>query len=324
MNESWKLTLPCKRADSDALSVDIPQLATMEPPPVLMTSELEEFGDEWQLEAFFEGKPDDASIDLLISLIPDAARGDEIIEKLPDSDWVTMSQQGLEPFSVGRFYVHSQPDEAQENPALYNLYIEASRAFGTGHHETTAGCLAMLDNLESAGERFGNIADIGTGTGLLSFAALHLWPRASCIASDIDGQAIDVAQYLAKKNSVKAGLKDGELELVVANGTDHTRIQQRAPYDLLIANILAGPLIELAPAFAEIMADGATLILAGLLNDQAENVQNAYATHGLKLAERSENGDWPTLRLIKREGQSKPITAASRRTSQGEGDTGEW
>lgn len=296
----------------------------MEPPPVLMTSEVEEFTDRWQLEAFFEGRPDDASIDFLLSLIPGASRRQMTLEKLPDEDWVTISQQGLEPFQVGRFFVHSQRRETPPDDALKPLYIEASRAFGTGHHETTAGCLAMLDALARRGGRFRNIADIGTGTGLLSFAALYLWPSARCIASDIDPVAIDVARYLARENNVALGRSIGHLALVTASGTDHTLIQRRAPYDLLVANILAGPLIELAPAFGAVIADGGTLVLAGLLNDQAEAVRAAYAREGLRLAERHDNGEWPALRLEKRRryGHRRPIR--SRRSKQLAGDTGEW
>ncbi len=324
MSESWKLTLPCRRSDVDTLAEDIPQLSMMEPPPVLMTSEVEEFTDRWRLEAFFEGRPDNASVDFLISLIPGTSRSQMTLEKLPDEDWVTISQQGLEPFQVGRFFVHSQRCRTPPDDALTPLYIEASRAFGTGHHETTAGCLAMLDTLARRGGRFRNIADIGTGTGLLSFAALHLWPSARCIASDIDPIAIDVAGHLALENNVALGRSSGHLTLVTASGADHTLIQRRAPYDLLVANILAGPLIELAPAFSAVIADGGTLILAGLLGDQAEAVRAAYARQGLRLAERHDNGQWPALRLVKRNkyGHRRPIR--SRRSNQAAGDTGEW
>lgn len=325
MTESWKLTLPCIRADAETLSADMPQLAMLDPPPVLMTSEVEEFSDDWKLEAYFDGRPDEASINLLLAMTSRASRSDVDLEKLADEDWVTISQQGLEPFQVGRFFVHSQRSESAPDAALTPLYVEASRAFGTGHHETTAGCLAMLDNLQQRGHRFDNIADIGTGTGLLSFAALNLWPSARCIASDIDPVAVEVARHLARENSIRQGRSRGQISLITASGTDHILLQRRAPYNLLIANILAGPLIELAPAFAAIMADGATLLLAGLLGDQATAVKTAYARQGLTLAERRDNGDWPTLRLIKRKKYGHRRRAhVNRRTSQRKGDTGEW
>ena len=128
---------------------------------------------------------------------------------------------------------------------------------GTGQHDTSAGCLAALDRLQAAGKRFANIADIGTGTGLLAFAALSLWPEAKAIATDIDQIAIRVSEENAAINGVKLGHGAGQLLLAVADGMDHPLIAARAPFDLLIANILAGPLIELAPAFAKSVAPGA-------------------------------------------------------------------
>jgi ribosomal protein L11 methyltransferase len=177
-----------------------------------------------------------------------------------------------------------------------NFEIDAGLAFGTGQHDTTAGCLAALDRLEGEGKRFENIADIGTGTGLLAFAAMALWPEAKAIATDIDEIAVKVSEENAAINGVKLGHDPGQLLLAVADGMDHPLIQARAPYDLLIANILAGPLIELAPAFARSVAPGATLILAGLLDTQADAVIAAYEAEGTKLVEPG-SGEWRVLVL---------------------------
>jgi ribosomal protein L11 methyltransferase len=174
--------------------------------------------------------------------------------------------------------------------------IDAGLAFGTGQHDTTAGCLAALDRLEQAGKRFANIADIGTGTGLLAFAALSLWPAAKAIATDIDAVAVDVSEENARINGVRLGHGPGELLLAVADGMDHPLIAARAPFDLLIANILAGPLIELAPAFAKTVTPGASVVLAGLLDTQADAVITAYEARGMKLAERGK-GEWSVLVL---------------------------
>jgi ribosomal protein L11 methyltransferase len=174
--------------------------------------------------------------------------------------------------------------------------IDAGLAFGTGQHATTAGCLAALDRLETGSKRFANIADIGTGTGLLAFAALALWPEAKAIATDIDPIAVDVSEENARINGVKLGHGAGELLLAVADGMDHPMIAARAPFDLLIANILAGPLIELAPAFARAVAPGASIILAGLLDTQADAVTAAYANEGMKLVEQGD-GEWRVLVL---------------------------
>lgn len=305
MAESWKLTLPCTRLEAEAITEDMGALAMLEPPPALMTSEREEDNPEsWELHAYFEGKPSSKTVKLIHAMLPSSAQAKPRLEKLPDEDWVTLSQQGMEPVVAGRFHVRNHAEDAVP-PGLVPLLIPAGRAFGTGQHETTFGCLAMLDRCRRVGERFGAIADIGTGTGLLAFAALHLWPRAYTIASDIDIAAVEVSAQNATLNGVTLGRGRGELALVTAPGADHPLIQARAPYELVIANILAGPLIELAPSLAAILSDGGTLILAGLLEGQADAVIAAYRAQGLRLVDRLEKGDangrhWPTLRFRKR------------------------
>lgn len=309
MAESWKLTLPCTRAEAEAITDDMGALALLEPPPALMTSELEEDNlESWQLHAYFEGKPSSETVRLIQAMIPGSAGVEPVLERLPDEDWVSISQQGMEPVIAGRFHVRNRAEDVVP-PGFVPLQIPAGRAFGTGQHETTCGCLAMLDRCRTIGERFGTIADIGTGTGLLAFAALHLWPRAYAIASDIDPAAVDVSAQNAVLNGVALGRGRGELALCTAAGADHPLIAARAPYELVVANILAGPLIELAPSLSAIVADGGTLILAGLLDGQADAVIAAYRAQGLRLVDRLETGDemgdsggrhWPTLRLRKR------------------------
>lgn len=298
--QSWKVTLPCTRAEAEALDGDIAAFAMMEYPPVLMTSETEPDDENvWQLDAYFEGKPSAAALKLLKTLVPSAARVKPLVEAIVAEDWVTLSQQGLEPVTAGRFHVRNLATDPERSGHV-NLLIEAGRAFGTGQHETTAGCLAMLDRMRRVGMRARNIADIGTGTGLLAFAALHLWPRAHAIASDIDPVAVEISADNAIANGVKLGDGAGRLALVTAAGADHAAIIGRAPYDLLIANILAGPLIELAPSLCALVEDGGTILLAGLLDTQADAVLAAYRAQGMRLAERTDRGDWPTLRLRKR------------------------
>ena len=158
----------------------------------------------------------------------------------------------------------------------------------------------MLARLRETGHRFGNVADIGTGTGLLAFAALALWPQAHLIASDIDPVSVDVSIDNAGINGIAVGGGPGEVQLVAAPGVDHPLIQGVAPYDLVIANILAGPLIELAPSLCAQIAEGGSLILAGLLSTQADRVLAAYRRQGMRIAGRIDNGDWPALHLRKR------------------------
>jgi ribosomal protein L11 methyltransferase len=300
MSQSWKLTLPCTRAEAEALGQDLGVLADLPVPPVLMTSEaVEDDPACWRLDAYFEGKPGARLIRMVQALVPSSAGTKALLEKLPDEDWVTLSQQGLEPVTAGRFHVRNRVD-APVPSGLVPLLIPAGRAFGTGQHETTGGCLAMLDRCRNLGHRFGNIADIGTGTGLLAFAAHHLWPMAYLTASDIDQAAVAVTVENAAANSVRAGRGMGQIAAYEAPGASHAAIQTRAPYDCVIANILAGPLIELAPALCALLEPGGTLILAGLLEDQAQRVLAAYRHEGMRIADRIDNGHWPTLRLRKR------------------------
>lgn len=298
----------------------------MNPVPVLITREPDERKPlVWQLDAYFEGRPDDMSIALIQSLIPSARRARPQLEQLPDEDWVTISQQGLEPVEAGRFYVHTSTNRGTPPQGAKCFVIDASLAFGTGGHATTSGCLTMLDDMRSRGARYEHIADIGTGTGLLAFAANHLWPRAYVTASDIDPVSVDVAAENADLNGVRLGQEQGRVALCAASGTDHEMLRRRAPYDLIIANILAGPLVELAPAFAAIARDGAELVLAGLLRGQVDAVASAYRAVGFRLAAVSGDSDWPCLRLVRRPcfAWRRPIRTDGR-TSQPPGDFGAW
>ena len=289
---SWRVTLACSRiqgeavADADDLfpdSINQPVLVADEPDPSKP--------DEWVIHAYFDQHPNDVELDVLRSL----GAGEPDVEHLQEADWVTMSQSGLQPIRAGRFYVHT-PMHRSAPPGLVPFEIDASLAFGTGQHATTSGCLSALDELERTGCSFSNIADIGTGTGLLAFAALAVWPGAKCIATDIDPVAIEVASDNAAINGIRLGHGSGELLLAVADGMESPMLAARAPFDLIIANILAGPLIELAPDFAASIASGGTIILAGLLDTQADTVIAAYANVGASLVSRSA-GEWPVLVL---------------------------
>lgn len=323
---NWLVTLPCTRKEAEALHEDDEWLALLDPVPSVVAEEAEAFNDsKWRLKAYFPAKPGKLLIAAIQRRLPSAADAEATVEKLPDEDWLVTSQQGLQPVQAGRFYVHTSSNKADIPVGATPFLIEASRAFGTGGHETTSGCLAMLDRLKREGKRFDLIADIGTGTGLLAFAAHTLWPRAYLTASDIDPVSIEVTADNALINNVPMGTSPGKLALCVATGTDHELILQRAPFDLVIANILAGPLIELAPSFVEALQDGGTLMLAGLLDTQAQAVTAAYRKLGFRLQSRTDTGDWPCLVLVKRKryGWQRPIRADGR-TSQPPGDFGTW
>jgi ribosomal protein L11 methyltransferase len=298
---TWKLTLPCTKAEAEALTDDITPLAELDSPPVLMTSEPDPGRpDEWRMDAYFEDEPTSDMLATLVTLVPSAAGAEPRLERIEDEDWVTLSQQGLEPIQAGRFFVHTPAHRGSAPADSIALEIDAGRAFGTGQHETTSGCLVALSRLKAQGLRFDDVLDLGTGTGLLAFAALKLWPSARAAASDIDPVAIEVAAENAAVNDVRLGRGRGQVELAVAPGMDHPRLKARGPYDLLIANILAGPLIELAPSVAAALAPGGRLLLAGLLDSQADAVATAYRRRGLMLAARIDRGEWPTLVMRKR------------------------
>lgn len=288
---SWRASVHCTRAQAEAapeLELDWPA-----EPPVLVADEPDPAKpNDWLLHAYFDHVPSADELAVLTEL----GTSEPKVEGLPEADWVTMSQQGLEPIRAGRFFVHT-PTYRAHPPGTIPFEIDAGLAFGTGQHATTAGCLEALDLLERNGCKFANIADIGTGTGLLVFAALALWPNAKCIATDIDPVSIDVTRDNAAINKVKVGHGAGELLLTVADGMDSPMLAARAPFDLLIANILAGPLIDLAPAFAKALAPGGTVILAGLLGTQADAVVRAYESQGVQLQDRG-SGEWPVLVLV--------------------------
>ena len=287
---SWRVTLHCIRAEAEAVPDSDHLFQFSDSPPVLVADEPDPHApDDWRIHAYFADQPTTQELVLLCRL---AAGAQPEVEHLGEDDWVTMSQAGLEPIRAGRFLVHT-PSHSPDSDAI-NFEIDAGLAFGTGQHDTTAGCLAAFDRLECAGEVFTNIADIGTGTGLLAFAALALWPQAKAIASDIDPISIDVTRDNAAINHIPIGHEAGQLLLVVADGMDHEMLVARAPFDLLIANILAGPLVELAPFFAKAVAPGAHVVLAGLLDSQADAVVAAYEAEGMTVVERNI-GEWCVL-----------------------------
>ncbi len=297
---SWKLSLPCTRAEAEAIEAG-ETLAAIDPVPVVMTSErVVDDPEAWQLDAYFEAKPHSAAIDAIRALAPSAACVRARPEKLADADWVTMSQAGIVPVSAGRFYVHTGSNRGTVPAGARAFRIEAGLAFGTGTHETTTGCLLMLDAIRRRGAVVRNLIDLGTGTGLLAFAAMHLWPRAYATATDIDPVAIAVTRENAAANGVAPGLTQGHLALAVADGADDALVTRRAPYDLVVANILAQPLTAMARDFAGLTAPGGQIMLAGLLTTQAEAVARAYRREGCRVAERLVIGDWTILRLRKR------------------------
>lgn len=300
--ESWKITTYAPRAVIEGALLAHEDAFDWDPAIVISGSEIaEDKPDDWQLEAWLPRKPSRADKAAITALFAGPAPKFRV-EQLPEVDWLTQSQQGLEPIRAGRFHVHTPDHPALHQPGVRDFCIPASQAFGTGQHATTAGCLAMLTHMKQQGVIVRNCADIGTGTGLLAFAALDLWPRALATASDIDAVCVSVVEDNAVTNGVPMGASGGELTMLVADGMAHPLLEARGPYDLVIANILAGPLISLAPDFARALLPGGHLLLAGLLETQEAQVRAACRRAGMRLAARLVNGDWSILWLRKRAG----------------------
>jgi len=294
---SWKLSLPCTKAEAEAIEHS-DYFADWEMPPVLLANEPNEAQpDRWEIVVYSETPPDDALIAALHALAPSQSDAAPQIEELGDEDWVTMSQAGLEPIDAGRFYVHT-PHFAPVVDKI-NFMIDAGLAFGTGQHATTRGCLLAIDALANEGMAFANILDLGTGTGLLAFAAHRIWPTARMTASDIDPVAITVSAENALTNAVPLGAGAGEVKLIVADGLNAAALAARAPYDLIIANILAQPLIDMARDVAAGLAPRGRLILSGLLVTQADAVADAYTAQGLTRLHDAAHGDWGVLVLAR-------------------------
>ncbi len=266
-------------------------IETLDPPPTgIGVFEVEDGSGMWEVGAYFTEPPDDIALTLLAA----AYRAHPFrISQLPQTDWVAHVQRGLHPITAGRFFVYGAHDVENVPKGKTALMIEASMAFGTGHHGTTQGCLAAFDALLHMGHTPTNVADIGCGTAVLAIAAAKTCP-APVIASDIDSVAVEVAQANVRAN----GVMDRVL-CIEATGFSHPNHHSIAPYDLVFANILKGPLIQLAPAMAAHTAPGGYVILSGVLNDQASEVLDTYQAHGFALSNQKIITEWATLTLCK-------------------------
>lgn len=281
-------TLPGKPA-AEALGEALESLVTPEPTGVGVF-EVEDGSGLWEVGAYFIEAPDEIALALLA-----AAHNAKpfAVSELPETDWVAHVKRELAPVEAGRFFVYGSHDADKLPENRVGLLIEAAMAFGTGHHGTTLGCLLALEDL-AAGAPKTRIADIGCGTAVLAMGAAHVWPDATVVASDIDPVAVDVAEANLAVNGMT-----GKVQCIEAAGMDHPDLAQHAPYDLIFANILKGPLIELAPDLAGSLGQGGHIILSGLLVPQAEDIIAAYTAQGLSLVARRELGEWAALTLTR-------------------------
>jgi ribosomal protein L11 methyltransferase len=276
----WKATVVLKKAEA----ADVASLLELTPPgPQAVLIAEEPFEDKATVEALYTQMPDGEFLSKLT--------GREVfVGLLPDQDWIRLSQEGLPPVRAGRFFVYGAHDRGKVPSGVIPIRIEAGLAFGTGHHETTALCLTAMSDLAKE-RRFANVLDLGTGTGLLAIGAAKLWKK-RVLASDIDAVAVVVARDNARANGVSP-LVHAE----TADGLVHPALAHGAPYDLLIANILASPLTLLAPQIARAVTRRSIVILSGLLTWQENLVLSFYRPHDMVLRRTLRDGPWSALVL---------------------------
>lgn len=278
-------TLPGK-SQAEALGE---ALEALEPAPTgVGVFEVEDGKGIWEVGGYFLDAPDDIDLALLSAAF---GAGPFVVSEVPDQDWVAKVRRELPPVEAGRFFVYGSHDAALLPEGRIGLLIEAAMAFGTGHHGTTLGCLRAYDRLLDDGQRFDNVLDLGCGTAVLAMSAARMG-AAHVLASDIDPVAVEVALANVKANGLV-----GRVACVESIGFDSPDLRAGAPFDLIFANILKGPLIELAPDMAAHLAPGGRAILSGLLVEQADEIVEVYQGQGLALETREDLGEWSALTL---------------------------
>jgi ribosomal protein L11 methyltransferase len=282
--------------DADAALALEAALVSLEDPMPLAVSRFEDGPVNWRVEAYFEEEGARSAFEPLLAGVPLLAS--LTFERLPPTNWVRHVEAMLSPVAAGKFLIYGPHDRDKAAGHPFAIEIEAGEAFGTAHHGSTEGCLFaighVVPDLSPA-----DVLDLGTGTGVLAIAVAKLHSTARILATDIDPRSVEIAAENADKNGVGAGI-----EALVATGLEHPRLLAAQHFDLIIANILAGPLIDLAPGVVRALRPKGRIILSGLLDKQAAEVLHAYRKAGADEINRVTRGEWVTLVL----GSSSPPT----------------
>jgi len=261
----------------------------------LTLSEIDEAQALYEIALYVEGSEIRADIRQKFCQLGGFANQDVMMEILPEIDWVRHALDGLAPVRVRQFFIHGSHDRHKARPHDLAIEIEAGQAFGTGHHGTTCGCLEMIERVMRC-EQPRHIVDLGTGSGILAIAAAKRQRLTSSgmkiLASDIDSIAIDVARNNIRHNGVAP-----QIETIVAAGINHRKFTRQMPFDLIIANILARPLMKLAPRLKYFVKKGSSVILSGLLDSQRDSVLAAFRNHGFYHQASLHLQGWTTLHL---------------------------
>ncbi|HVJ41353.1 MAG TPA: 50S ribosomal protein L11 methyltransferase [Dongiaceae bacterium] len=282
----WSITLllPYKPAEADRQQLEL----ALEPFGEALSSFEIDDGKAWKIEVFGESEPDAAAVQAALQILGDFKAE---IAAVPEKDWVAESQRGLPSLTAGPFFIHGSHHQGKLPKEKIVFEIDAGMAFGTGRHETTRGCLLALARLAKSGFKAKKPLDVGTGTGILAFAMARLF-KVPVIGGDNDKDSVRVARENASLNGLKR-----EVKIVNSNGYRAAAIRGAAPFDLVCANILANPLIELAPALAGVLARNGRAVLSGLLQTQEKDVLAAHRALGLELDFRLRLKDWSVLVL---------------------------
>jgi len=296
----YTVSLRFKDTLSGTLAEQIGNLLEDHAVSVLLHNHESADGDRWSVTLTTYNAPD---IKRLISLLdgfaqekgvpPLLAESDIVFEKLPEKDWLRHVHENFPPVEAGRFFVYGSHYDSAKPDHLVPLCIDAATAFGSGEHETTKGCLMAFDKL-AAQNTFENALDMGCGSGILAIGITKIWPEAKVTAVDIDPESIIVTERHAEMN----GCKD-KIKTEAGNGYAAAIVAANAPYDLIAANILAGPLMDMAPDLEKYLAPGGYGVLSGLLGRQEADVAAAHAAAGLEPVDSITIGEWRALVLRK-------------------------
>lgn len=279
-------------------------MAELEPPPLAVSHFRSAGTDDWQVEAYYTPTPDKDRLAAACRALVPGWVGSIALEAVPDANWVAISQAALPPVAVGPFLVHGSHDRHAAYRRRWAIEIDANEAFGTAHHASTQGCLRAIARLTRtmASRR---VLDVGCGSGVLALAAARVLPAATVVACDIDPRAIEVARANARINRLGR-----RVVFAVADGLSHALLRRTAGFDLVLANIIAEPLIRLAPRLARVVQSGGRTVLSGLLDKEADKVAAAYVAAGFVRIGTVERDGWTTL-LLQHRPRRKRVTASS-------------
>lgn len=251
----------------------------------------------WSVEAYYDAQaaPDPGALSTAIAEMLDQSPLAVAMDPVPEENWVAKSQAALPPVQAGRFVVHGSHDRLRAGGRLGSIEIDAGEAFGTAHHASTLGCLIAIDRIARSVRPPRSVLDLGCGSGVLAIAAAKALPHARILASDIDPNSTAVARGNATRNRVGR-----RVHIVTATGLDHPALRRGQPFDLVIANILAKPLVVLAPRLRRAIRPGGSTVLSGILSREAGAVVASYRSSGFVIAHRLEIAGWATVTLVRR------------------------